>query len=1050
MSISTQPTAGNGPPVILSGSASGEPKAEPGPRPRVAYRPNFTDFIPKELRDRPQWVVWRYALVKNKKTGESKWTKVPYKAKCPRDKAATNNPKTWGPFIDAARAYHAARDLEGVGRIDGIGYVFSKDDPYVGVDLDNCLEGKVEAGGKTTWAIREWAVSYVQRLPTDSEISPSGNGIKFIGRGKLPGGGHRKSGLGPDGTGAVEMYDQLRFFTITGNIVTGQPTTIEDVSEAILEIHDEIWPPKPVKPKAAPRPPAPALESDDDLLRRAFGAKNGADVEALFRGDTSRNHHDDSSADLALCNALAFWFGGDEAAMDRVFRRSGLYRDKWDERRGATTYGQMTIAKSIEGRTDFYEPSKPLQWGGKPASNGEASNGRPTEDQHQAGDQRSARVVIEVNVDQHRVLAETLAVLTGDPGLYQRGNVLVRIAHEEDDTAVLAGGVKLEKAKGIARVILVGEAGLSCRLTAVADFFSWAKDKSGEEFAKPIHPPHWLVAATAEHGSYPGVRKLKGIAEVPFPRPDGTLVTAPGYDPGTGFFYAPSVNVGVIPDRPTKADAEAAAKVLMGPFRQFPFATDGDRAVCLAGVLTAVGMPAINGSVPGIAVNGNKAGTGKGKLIDSISTISHGRPVPTTTYPEDKAEAEKVKVALALAATQMVHFDNIEEGRTYGGGVVDSMLTSPGVGGRILGQSKNVDGLELRCCWFLSGNNVSPVKDAHRRWLVCNLVTDLEHPEERRDLDIPDLLEHVREHRAELVRAALLILRAHAVAGWPRGDWAPLGSFEQWDRVVRGAVWFSTGWDCNTTRRKAAEESPDRLNKLALLEAWKALPGGSLEGWGLTAEEAHRMAFGAGSSTPPTHPSLVDVFLRFSRDGKTSPRTTGNIIRGMRGQNIGGFAFKSDRDKRRSLLWYVAQVSPNTPYTQKPCESGESSESCSKPPRVNAEHEYDVNLYTPIPQASECAGTETHQTHQTHTDTHQCGCLRLDCPDCQRDGEPRPSGGALRYLTAFLAQGSALRDRVVGMAASEFDLTESDIEAAARALEVERFDEYGAEAWRIS
>jgi hypothetical protein len=306
--------------------------------------------------------------------------------------------------------------------------------------------------------------------------------------------------------------------------------------------------------------------------------------------------------------------------------------------------------------------------------------------------------------------------------------------------------------------------------------------------------------------------------------------------------------------------------------------------------------------------------------------------VPTTSYPKDEAEADELKVAFALAATPIVHLDNLEEGRAYGGGVLDSALTSMTVSGRILGQSKTTEGMQLRCCWFLSGNNIAPTKDAHRRWLVCNLGTDLERPEERRDLKIPDILGHVRERRGELVRAALIILRAHAVAGFPRcrdengRDTAPLGSFEQWDRIVRGAVWYATGRDCNTTRRRAADESPDRLNKLALLEAWILLPNGGPEGTGVTSEEAHRLAFG-GKDAPPRSPDLAEVLSRFSRDGDVSPRIIGNVIRGMKGQNLGGMAFRSKGHRRRSALWYVEKLPPADPDSHDRGESGESGES---------------------------------------------------------------------------------------------------------------------------
>ena len=590
----------------------------------------------------------------------------------------------------------------------------------------------------------------------------------------------------------------------------------------------------------------------------------------------------------------------------------------------------------------------------KPSANGNGrhatgGNGGSGDGDHQNIKPKGDRPSIEINTERHRALAETLAVLPKDPDLFCRGNVLVRISREVEDKAKLAGGVVLRRAAGGVRVILMGEAGLSCRLTGLADFFTWSRDQGGEEVARPAHPPTWLVRAILEHGAYPGMRPLQGVAEVPFPRPDGSLVTIPGYDARTGVFYVPSVELAPLPDRPSQADAAAAAETLFGLVEQFPFATQDDRAVWLSGLLTVMARAGIVGAVPGFAYIGNRAGAGKGKLIDIKSVIANGRPVPCTSYPGDDNEMTKLKVALALAATSIVHLDNLDEGRAYGGGALDSALTSLEVTDRILGQSKTTEGLELRCCWFLSGNNIVPAKDAYRRWLVCRLMTELERPEERGDLKIPDLLAHVREHRTEYVRAGLVILRAHAVAGRPTGGWPPLGSFEEWDRVVRGAVWFASGCDCNATRRQAAEESPERLDRLALLEVWCELPSGGPDGYGITAEAAYRLA----CDEPAAHPNLADALVRFSKDGKVpSPRSIGRTIRAIAGRNINGLAFQKRGEHKRSALWKVVKVPPGKPDSRGPeprgslgREYGDFSESVSNPTREELPYYHDVIVY---------------------------------------------------------------------------------------------------------
>ena len=95
---------------------------------------------------------------------------------------------------------------------------------------------------------------------------------------------------------------------------------------------------------------------DEALLERMYASRSGDAIRALMAGDCSAQGGDRSAADMALCSHLAFWCAGDASRMDRIFRRSGLMRDKWDSRRGGTTYGAQTIERAIEGCTEFYRP----------------------------------------------------------------------------------------------------------------------------------------------------------------------------------------------------------------------------------------------------------------------------------------------------------------------------------------------------------------------------------------------------------------------------------------------------------------------------------------------------------------------------------------------------------------------------------------------------------------------------------------------------------------------------------------------------------------------
>jgi putative DNA primase/helicase len=159
--------------------------------------------VPEELKQRPQWVCWRY------EERDDKLTKVPYTPRTLR-RASSTDPTTWSSFEETAKAYQFGYDDRPdveyyEPSYDGIGFVFSDDDPYCGIDLDNCRNAE-------TGDVAPWAQEILDRAGDGYiEISPSGTGIHIITRGAVRGGGIRR--------GPVEMYSRGRYFTITGRIL---------------------------------------------------------------------------------------------------------------------------------------------------------------------------------------------------------------------------------------------------------------------------------------------------------------------------------------------------------------------------------------------------------------------------------------------------------------------------------------------------------------------------------------------------------------------------------------------------------------------------------------------------------------------------------------------------------------------------------------------------------------------------------------------------------------------------------------------------------------
>ena len=142
-------------------------------------------LIPEELKELNQWVGWRYEQRGNKKT------KVPYQANKPMAKASSVNDKTWCSFEDAYRS---------IEKFDGVGFVFSDNDPFVGADLDACIDAD-------TGVIDAQALHWIEQADSYCEVSPSGLGFHIFIRGTLPKGIKRKEG---------EIYSTGRFFTVTG------------------------------------------------------------------------------------------------------------------------------------------------------------------------------------------------------------------------------------------------------------------------------------------------------------------------------------------------------------------------------------------------------------------------------------------------------------------------------------------------------------------------------------------------------------------------------------------------------------------------------------------------------------------------------------------------------------------------------------------------------------------------------------------------------------------------------------------------------------------
>lgn len=244
-------------------------------------------LIPQEMKLYRQFVVWKYV-----KRDDGKPTKVLFSARNGLS-ASVSNPSSWDSFDNAVKAYEA-------GEWSGIGFVFTKNDPYAGIDLDDAEDDAATKAKQD--AIYNEFVSY-------AEVSPSGYGLHIIVRGSVSR-GRRNS--------KIEIYSDERYFTMTGNVYRDAP--IADYHALLNARWHEMRNDKPDAPRRADTPQS---ASDAEIIRRALNAGNGSKFHSLHTGLWRGSYPSQNEADFAYVDMLAF-FSRNRAQIDRLFLASPL------------------------------------------------------------------------------------------------------------------------------------------------------------------------------------------------------------------------------------------------------------------------------------------------------------------------------------------------------------------------------------------------------------------------------------------------------------------------------------------------------------------------------------------------------------------------------------------------------------------------------------------------------------------------------------------------------------------------------------------------------
>lgn len=296
----------------------------------------YTNNLPIQLRSNGLFCCWRY-----EQRGEKR-TKVPYNPRT-GGKAQSTNPDTFTSLPVALEAMdRGGYDGVGVGIFGALG----------AIDIDHCID--------QNGVLSPMALDVMELMQGYTEKSPSGHGLRIL----FNAAGfqydkprfyinNQKAGLEVYIAGCTQKY-----VTITGEALT-PGLDLEERGVQLATVLDKYMR-RQEKTATADKPATGGPADLDDLSLIGKAQKSSPAFSSLWSGDTS-GYKSGSEADLALCNALAWWTNSDAQRMDRLFRQSGLFREKWDRRQSGSTYGAITIQKAIADCRGGYDPNSYFQ-----------------------------------------------------------------------------------------------------------------------------------------------------------------------------------------------------------------------------------------------------------------------------------------------------------------------------------------------------------------------------------------------------------------------------------------------------------------------------------------------------------------------------------------------------------------------------------------------------------------------------------------------------------------------------------------------------------------
>lgn len=507
--------------------------------------------------------------------------------------------------------------------------------------------------------------------------------------------------------------------------------------------------------------------------------------------------------------------------------------------------------------------------------------------------------------DRVRATARILSRTNNPPTRFERMAVPTRIVEDEKGRKIIVP---------ITETYLRGEMGREITYYAVSE-------KTGEVF---MPPPSDIAKDLAERindtliqmGDKP-FPPLAGLVETPVLRPDGTIITKPGYDAQTGLFYWPALGLDLppIPSRPTARDVAVAIELLNEMLGDFPYESDVDRVNVYGTMITPTVRHLVQ-LVPIAVIDAPQAGTGKSLLAGVIHAIATGTPGNMLSIPAADEEMRKLITSSLMEGAGMMLFDNLD-GQLFHPSLARA-VTATVWKDRRLGVNENVAVPQL-ATWIVTGNNVALAGDLPRRCYRCRLDAKTSKPwDDGRTYAHPNLIPWVLENRGRIIAAILTLCRAWFAAGKPEYNVPQLGSFEAWSSTV-GNVLAHVGIQGFLANRdemyaQADEDSPQWE---AFLTAWNAKYGDRLVSAAAIVEEI-TLAASLRDALPDSLSgfveqvtSLMAAEFRIKESGRFKIRL-GRALSARKGRRYGPaglYLVRGEDSHSKIALWSVKSAS---------------------------------------------------------------------------------------------------------------------------------------------